>query len=75
MPFAVGESTPIFVHGRVIGSDVTYLVSFFRGIAPAPVPYYAGDANGDCYLTGADVTYLVSYFRGVGSSPVDGDCD
>ena len=58
---------------RVIGSDVTYLVSYFRGIVPAPDPLLAGDANGDCSVIGSDVTYLVNYFRG-GNPPVMGDC-
>lgn len=60
--------------GRLIGSDVTYLVSFFRGIVPPPVPLLAGDANGDCSVVGSDVTYMVNYFRGTGNPPVMGDC-
>ena len=60
--------------GRVIGSDVTYLVAYFRGINPPPTPFFAGDANGDCQIIGSDVTYLVAYFRGIGAPPVMGDC-
>jgi hypothetical protein len=61
--------------GRVIGSDVTYLVQYFAGNNPPPDPLYAGDANGDCQVIGSDVTYLVNYFRGDGPAPVDGSCD
>ena len=61
--------------GNVLGSDVTYLINYFRGINPVPDPIYAGDANGDCRLIGSDVTYLVSFFRGVGEPPVDGHCE
>ncbi|MCD6162890.1 MAG: carboxypeptidase regulatory-like domain-containing protein [candidate division Zixibacteria bacterium] len=60
--------------GRVIGSDVTYLINYFRGINPAPEPYLAGDANGDCQVIGSDIIYLVNYFRGAGDPPVMGDC-
>jgi len=60
--------------GQVIGSDVTYLVNYFRDINPVPDPYLAGDANGDCLVTGPDVTYLVNYFRGLGDPPFQGDC-
>ena len=61
--------------GNVIGSDVTYLVNYFRGTGPAPNPLLSGDTNGDCSVIGSDVTYLVSYFRGVGNPPVRGDCN
>lgn len=61
--------------GMVIGSDVTYLVFYFAGNNPPPVPIYAGDTNGDCLIIGSDVTYLVNYFRGIGSVPLDGNCD
>jgi len=60
--------------GQIYGSDVTYLVNFFRGINAPPVPLLAGDANGDCVVTGPDVTYLVNFFRGVGDPPLQGDC-
>ena len=55
---------------EVIGGDVTYLVSYFRGL-PTNLPCYvggfwcSGDANGDCQVIGSDVTKLVSYFRGI----------
>ena len=55
----------------VIGSDVTYLVNYFRG-APSSVPclingfYAAADVTGDCHVIGSDVTRLVNFFRGVG---------
>ena len=62
---------------QVIGSDVTFLVNFFRGLVTPPIEvdgYYPGaDANGDCLNIGSDVTYMVSYFRG-GPLPVDGNC-
>ena len=54
----------------VIGSDVTFLVNYFRG-APTSLAcfldgfYAAADANGDCRVIGGDVTKLVSYFRGM----------
>ncbi len=52
-----------------IGSDVTYLVGYFRGVS-ANQPCYlddfwaSADANGDCNIIGSDVTRLVNYFRG-----------
>jgi hypothetical protein len=55
----------------VIGSDVTYLVGYFRGV-PANQPclldgfWASADANGDCNIIGSDVTRLVNYFRGIG---------
>jgi hypothetical protein len=59
--------------GRVIGSDVTYAVNYFRLIGPPPPDscfnansdswlYSAADANGDCQFISSDVTYLVNYF-------------
>ena len=55
----------------VIGSDVTYLVNYFRGITTNPSCllngfYTAADVNGDCHVIGSDVTRLVNYFRGLG---------
>jgi hypothetical protein len=61
--------------GQVRGSDVIYLVGFFKGINPEPTPYRAGDANGDCQVLGGDVTYLVRYFKGLGPAPVRGICN
>jgi hypothetical protein len=51
---------------EVIGSDVTYLVNYLRGINEPCLMgsfYCAGDANGDCRVIGSDVTRLVAYFR------------
>ena len=61
--------------GQVIGSDITYLVNYFKGINPPPDPFLAGDANGDCAVIGSDVTYMINYFRGIGPAPLIGDCD
>ena len=62
--------------GNIIGSDVTFLVNYFRGIGQAPEDscyidsegtwlYSAADVNGDCRVIGSDITYLVNYFRGL----------
>ena len=56
----------------VIGSDVTYLVNYFRGIPSNPAClingfYCAADVNGSCTVIGSDVTRLVNYFRGQGA--------
>ncbi|MCP4584014.1 MAG: hypothetical protein GY839_20575 [candidate division Zixibacteria bacterium] len=61
--------------GLVIGSDVTYLVAYFRGINAPPDPFLAGDANADCMVIGSDVTRLVNYFRGIGGPLQRGDCE
>ena len=61
--------------GNLIGSDVTYLVAYFRGLNPAPDPPFAGDANGDCSIIGSDVTYLVQYFRGINPRPMRSNCE
>ncbi|MCP4582048.1 MAG: tandem-95 repeat protein [candidate division Zixibacteria bacterium] len=58
--------------GSLLGSDVTYLVLFFRGEQPRPYPEGRGDANGDGHILGSDVTYLVNYFRGAGPPPPPG---
>lgn len=55
----------------VIGSDVTYLVTYFRGVVTNPACmlsgfYAAADVNGDCRVIGSDVTRLVNYFRSQG---------
>ena len=55
----------------VIGSDVTYLVNYFRGLVTNPACliggfYCAADVNNSCTVIGSDVTRLVSYFRGQG---------
>jgi hypothetical protein len=52
---------------QIIGGDVTFLVSYFRGISTACLLdnfFCAADVNGDCQIIGSDVTRLVSYFRG-----------
>ena len=53
---------------QIIGGDVTYMVSYFRGISPPCLLdgfFCAADVNGDCLIIGSDVTRLVSYFRGL----------
>ncbi len=60
--------------GLVVGSDVTFLVNYFRGVGAPPDPVYAGDANADCALHGADVSYLVNYFRGLNPTPNRENC-
>ena len=55
----------------VIGSDVTYLVNYFRNIPANPAcfidgQYMAADVNGSCTVIGSDVTRLVNFFRGQG---------
>lgn len=64
--------------GEIRGSDVTYLVRYFKAIGPPPPVevggFYPGaDANGDCRNLGSDVIYLVNYFKG-GNPPQDGHC-
>jgi hypothetical protein len=52
----------------VVGSDVTYLVGYFRALnQPCLLDgfYCAADVNGDCLIIGSDVTKLVTYFRGL----------
>lgn len=60
--------------GNLIGSDVTFMVNFFRGVGSHPPDscwndsagewlYSAADANGDCRVIGSDITFLVNYFR------------
>jgi hypothetical protein len=63
---------------EIRGSDVTYLVRYFKGLGPPPPiivsGFYPGaDANGDCSNRGSDVIYLVNYFKG-GNPPIDGQC-
>ncbi len=55
--------------GQLRGSDVIYLVAFFKGVNPPPNPLARGDANADGFVGGADVTYLVRYFKGLGPPP------
>jgi len=54
---------------HVFGSDMTYLVNYFRGMEGNRPCLFDGfwasaDANGDCLVIGSDVTRLLSYFRG-----------
>lgn len=53
----------------VTGSDLTYLVNFFKSYPCCPGCllngfWAAGDINGDCVILGSDVTRLQNYFRG-----------
>ncbi len=59
--------------GSVNGLDVVYLVNYFKGGGPPPVPYLAGDANGTCDVNGLDAVYLVNFFKG-GPYPFRGNC-
>jgi hypothetical protein len=62
--------------GHLLGSDVTYLVRYFKRFGPPPVDscfvdslgdylYPAADVNGNCELRGSDVTRLVGYFKSI----------
>ncbi len=62
---AVGAWPP-----SVFGSDVIYLVNYFRGLPTSTSCLLQGfwcsaDINGDCRILGGDVTALVNYFRGL----------
>jgi hypothetical protein len=70
LPFVSGDAN--MINGiwppQVIGSDVTYLVGYFRNLPGNPPCllygfYAAADVNGDCLIIGSDVTKLVNYFR------------
>jgi immune inhibitor A len=61
--------------GQLRGSDVMYLVAYFKGYNLPPNPLRAGDANGDCQVLPGDVTYLVRFFKGFGPAPVRGTCN
>ncbi|NLI16293.1 MAG: hypothetical protein GX409_08425 [candidate division Zixibacteria bacterium] len=56
-------------NGERRGSDVTYLVGYFKGVSAGPCIVKAGDANNDGFVSGGDVTYLVRYFKGIGPEP------
>ena len=81
--FTVDTLTVFYMPGdangdeAIIGSDVTFLVNYFRGGSAPPIEvngFYPGaDVNGDCLNLGSDVIYLVNYFRG-GNPPTDGEC-
>ncbi len=60
--------------GQVNGLDVVFLVSYLKGLGPAPDPLLRGDANGDCQVNGMDVVYLVAYLKGLGPAPIRGNC-
>ena len=78
--FSGGGGSCDYVVGDVNGSDtyngldITYGVSYFKAIGPAPqyececTPgntwYVSGDVNGDCNYNGLDVGYGVNYFKG-----------
>lgn len=69
----IGEDTAIRgdanCNRRRTGSDVTYLVSYFKGFVGCPCSLRAGDVNGDGNIAGNDVTYLVNYFKGIVPEP------
>ena len=51
----------------VIGSDLTFLVNYFRGLTQSCLIdsfFCSADANGDCQVIGSDVTRLQSYLNG-----------
>ena len=57
---------------QCIGSDVTYLVGYFRGYETSIQCkinnfWASADVNGDCLIIGSDVTRLVNYFRSIGN--------
>jgi hypothetical protein len=56
-------------NGERRGSDVTYLVGYFKGLSAGPCIVKAGDANNDNFVSGGDVTFLVRYFKGLGPEP------
>ncbi len=59
----------------VNGLDVVYMVSYLKGMGPAPDPILIADVNGDCLINGLDVVYLVSYLKGQGPAPIIGECN
>lgn len=73
-PYILGD---VNGDGTRLGSDVTFLVRYFKGLSIPPYQCYdvsnkailfsAGDLNGDCQIRGADVTRLVAYFKGIAS--------
>jgi hypothetical protein len=81
------EYTPGDANGNEVfnGIDVTYSVSYLKGLGEAPVDicdcpphgiiFSAADANGNCQFNGIDVTYGVSYLKGLGPAPLGcSDC-
>jgi predicted glutamine amidotransferase len=61
------------------GLDVTFSVSYLKGLGPAPpdtvdCPGHgliaaAADANGSCRFNGLDIIYCINFFKGIGSPP------
>ena len=54
---------------RVIGSDITYLTNYFRGMntcKPCLINgfWLGADVNGDCIIIGNDITRLINYLSG-----------
>jgi hypothetical protein len=50
----------------ILASDVTYFVTYFRGIHEACLLdgfWASADVNGDCFVNLLDCTYLVNYFK------------
>jgi hypothetical protein len=66
--------------GQFNGVDVTFSVSYFKGMGDPPpdtcecdphgVIFSAADANGSCVFNGIDVTYSVSHLKGLGPPPL-----
>ncbi|MCP4582606.1 MAG: hypothetical protein GY839_13435 [candidate division Zixibacteria bacterium] len=55
--------------GLVIGSDITYLISYLDNLVGCSCSLRAGDANADGEVNIADVVYLIRYFDGEGPPP------
>jgi len=55
--------------GRVIGSDITYLVSYLDNMVGCTCSLRAGDANSDGQVDIADVVYLKRFFNAEGPPP------
>jgi C1A family cysteine protease len=77
-PVAVDGSIGVaVVHGDVDAvtgitvADLTYMVSYFFGDGPDPVPLEAADVNCDDDTNIFDITFLVDYIFGTGDPPPD----
>jgi hypothetical protein len=58
--------------GKVIVSDLTFMVNYlFKGGQP-PVPLQVADVNGDGGVKISDLTYLVNYLFKGGPAPTCG---
>lgn len=55
--------------GQVIGSDITYLVSYLDNMVGCTCSLRAGDANNDGEVNIADVVYLKRFFNAEGPPP------